>query len=393
MASKRKRPSGKWEFFVKNKKMLGDRTWSFTFDSESEGDAYCAALETTLRAGLLPQEMRPISAESKIEYLHQAIRHYELNSNVKASDLQQLKKVQLDLGATRLRDIDYNWLKSWVTDMKRKENLAPSTIRHYVGAVSRCFDHCAREGVPNMVVNPCKVLPKGYANYFRSDEVYLETLGKSTKHDKQRDRRLDIQEELNIRDVIAGKVLGEKQRALLLKYQDAIECVFDMALETSMRLSEIYTLSLAQIDLENASIFLKHTKNGDARMVPLSSVAVSVLTQYQERVQNGSKSMKGWSFDGGRLFPWWDGSTDHKGAPTKTSLEKTTRLLSQQFARIFDAAGCPDFHFHDLRHEAISRLYEKTNLTDIQIARISGHKDPRMLLRYTKLRRANIKLW
>ena len=45
-------------------------------------------------------------------------------------------------------------------------------------------------------------------------------------------------------------------------------------------------------------------------------------------------------------------------------------------------AGLTDFHFHDLRHEAISRFFE-SGLTVPEVALISGHRDVRMLLRYT----------
>ena len=41
--------------------------------------------------------------------------------------------------------------------------------------------------------------------------------------------------------------------------------------------------------------------------------------------------------------------------------------------------------FHDLRHEATSRLFEK-GLNPVEVATITGHKDTRMLMRYTHLR-------
>ena len=44
-----------------------------------------------------------------------------------------------------------------------------------------------------------------------------------------------------------------------------------------------------------------------------------------------------------------------------------------------------DLRFHDLRHEAISRFFE-LGLNIPEVAVISGHKDPRMLFRYTHLR-------
>ena len=51
--------------------------------------------------------------------------------------------------------------------------------------------------------------------------------------------------------------------------------------------------------------------------------------------------------------------------------------------------GLEDLHFHDLRHEAISRLFEK-GLSIPEVALISGHRDFRMLFRYTHLRAEDI---
>ena len=47
--------------------------------------------------------------------------------------------------------------------------------------------------------------------------------------------------------------------------------------------------------------------------------------------------------------------------------------------------GIEDLRFHDLRHEATSRLFEK-GLNPIEVATITGHKDTKMLMRYTHLR-------
>jgi integrase len=57
--------------------------------------------------------------------------------------------------------------------------------------------------------------------------------------------------------------------------------------------------------------------------------------------------------------------------------------------------GLDDLNFHDTRHEATCRLYERTTLSDLQIAKITGHKDPRMLMRYANLRGSDLaeKLW
>lgn len=46
--------------------------------------------------------------------------------------------------------------------------------------------------------------------------------------------------------------------------------LFDLAIETAMRMSEMFTLTLDQIDLDRRTIFLERTTNGDNRQVPLS---------------------------------------------------------------------------------------------------------------------------
>ena len=62
------------------------------------------------------------------------------------------------------------------------------------------------------------------------------------------------------------------------------------------------------------------------------------------------------------------------------------RLLWQ---RITKDAGIVDLHFHDLRHEAISRFFEM-GLSVPEVALLSGHRDPRMLLRYAHPMRERI---
>jgi integrase len=52
-------------------------------------------------------------------------------------------------------------------------------------------------------------------------------------------------------------------------------------------------------------------------------------------------------------------------------------------------AGLPCLRFHDLRHEAISRFFER-GLSVAEVALISGHRDVRMLFRYTHLRAEDV---
>jgi integrase len=61
------------------------------------------------------------------------------------------------------------------------------------------------------------------------------------------------------------------------------------------------------------------------------------------------------------------------------------RVLSGECLKLFWRKGIYDWRFHNLRHEATSRLFEK-ELDPVEVATITCHKDRRMLMRYTHLR-------
>ena len=75
--------------------------------------------------------------------------------------------------------------------------------------------------------------------------------------------------------------------------------------------------------------------------------------------------------------------TGDKGGPLRDHVWQT------KWARARRAVGHPDLHFHDLRHEAISRFFEM-GLTTPEVASISGHRDIRMLMRYAHPMRQSI---
>ena len=127
------------------------------------------------------------------------------------------------------------------------------------------------------------------------------------------------------------------------------------AIETGMRRGEILGLRWEHVDLDRRIAYLPLTKNGSSREVPLSTKAAQVLAR--QRQHNDTTSPFPVTPNGFRLA--WD------------------RLRSR--------AGLADLRFHDLRHEAISRFFE-LGLNIPEVAVISGHKDPRMLFRYTHLR-------
>jgi len=348
MATKRQR-GATWHYVIRRKGTL-PRPVYLSFTDETEGDRYVARLEALLDKGIVPDELkRPAHA---VKTLRDLVRTYLSTYAVSPADRAILEMLDGTL-RERADSIDFRWAEAQVAAMK-DQLLAPGTIRHRIGALARCLDWAARSG--EIPANPLRLLPHGYA-------VYVD----GAVEDQSRERRLEPEEETRIRQVLAGGyVPAHRQRPLELEQREALVLLFDLALETAMRLRETFTLEWRQIDLAKRTIFLDKTKNGDRRQVPLSTVALAALN-----AQEGDRS--------GLLLPFYDGH-----------MARTTSRLSRLWGRVFDHAGCPDLHFHDLRREATSRLFERTTLSVIEISLITGHRDLKMLRRYSAMRASDL---
>ena len=126
--------------------------------------------------------------------------------------------------------------------------------------------------------------------------------------------------------------------------------IIQLAVETGMRRSELLGMRWVDVDLEAHTVFLPNTKNGHPRTVPLSPRALEIIR-----------------------------NTPRCGNIVFGVSANAVRLAWERLKR---RAGVSDLRFHDLRHEAVSRFFEN-GLNMPEVAAISGHKDPRMLMRYT----------
>jgi len=153
-----------------------------------------------------------------------------------------------------------------------------------------------------------------------------------------RDRRLRDGEELNL----LGKAPPIMREAIIL------------ALETAMRRGELCSLTRDQVDRKRRVAKLDITKNGDSREVPLTARALEAIDALPARID-------------GQL------------------LGVTADWLSHAFEDLTRACKIKGLTFHDTRHEATSRLFEK-GLNIMEVAAITGHKTLTMLKRYTHLK-------
>jgi integrase len=142
--------------------------------------------------------------------------------------------------------------------------------------------------------------------------------------------------------------------------RDVWPLVIGFALETAARCQEVALAEWSHVSFENRTWWIppEHVKIRKGRQIPLSRRAVQIL---REMVAKGG--------GGERIFWQW----------------KTPGELSKAFHRLAVRAKIPDVHFHTLRHEATSRLFEKGTLDMMEVATITGHSEMKTLQRYTHL--------
>jgi len=124
---------------------------------------------------------------------------------------------------------------------------------------------------------------------------------------------------------------------------------------TGVRRGEMLSLRWMDVDATNRRLYLRETKNGALRILPLSAAALQVLGSLPQGAA------------GDPVFAGVD--ADHLSVYTK---------------RVFARLGIPDASFHTLRHTAASWLVQQ-GVDLYAVGQILGHKTPRMTQRYAHL--------
>lgn len=218
----------------------------------------------------------------------------------------------------------------------KPRTLSANTVRLELALLSHLFNTAIREWRLGLARNPVTGIRKPSPG-------------------EGRDRRLRGNEETRLREALAGHS------------NPMIGWIFDIALETGMRSGEIAGLRLHQVDVQRRIVRLAVTKNDSARTVPLTRRAANV---FELALNNPTRPE--------------DCDLVFFGEPGRDGKRKP-----YTFAKVWNgiktSLGLGDLHFHDLRHEAVSRLVE-AGFSDQEVSAISGHKSMQMLKRYTHLR-------
>lgn len=323
MATIKQRESGWWQAKVRVK---GHPAQSKTFPTKREAEAWAGAVEADIRRGIYQsasEAERVTVAEIVDSFVSEyAPAHYKQRADQKEAWRFQCARIREKLGAYALAAVDQKLVAKYRDE--RLQSVGESTVRKELYMLSKLLRYAQNErGI---------TLPRG--NPVEKIRKPADSAG--------RDRRLTADE------------WAALERECRKSRNPWLWPAVQLAVETAMRQGELLSLRWSDVDLARRVALLRDTKNGEPRAVPLSSRAVAVLQALPRSLS-------------GVVLP----------------LQRMT--LEHAFMYAKQRAGVEDFRFHDLRHEALSRLAERGDLSVLELAAVSGHKTLQMLKRYTHL--------
>jgi integrase len=306
----------------------GQATTCKTFETRADAERWAREIETEMDKGVYVSR-----SEAENTTLAEALDRYIhehvpkfSDSNIVRSKYAALALKRRPLASKFLAAIRSKDIAEFIKE-REAEGVAGNTVRIELNILSKLFNLAIRDWGMESLQNPVEKVSK-------------------PKIPKGRERRLEE---------------GEEER-LLAVADPEMQNIIRLALETAMRREELASLTWSRIDLEKRTASLYETKNGETRTIPLSPKALEILRAMQE----------GGSGQRGKLF------------------KKLAKSITYAMQVACKTAEIEDLRFHDLRHEATSRLFENTDLDMMEIRSITGHKTLQMLVRYTHLRTARL---
>ncbi|HEY3326387.1 MAG TPA: site-specific integrase [Novimethylophilus sp.] len=332
MATIRKKGDFQWHVQIRRK---GYPNQTRTFMYREDAEKWARAAERDMDVGTFTSAadaerttLRDLIKDFKVEF---APHHYRVRDDEKEAWRFQLARLDDALGDYSLAALDQKLIASYrdgrIKGNKDRSAVSESTVRKELYMLSKVLGFAQTEkGI---------VLPRGNP---------VERIRKPSDG-KGRERRLTAEE---------WQAFESECRASRNPW---LWPAVQLAVETAMRQGELLSLTWAQVNIKRKLAMLtdpEKIKNEEPRAVPLSSTALEVFKALPRAVS-------------GVVLP----------------VERLT--LYHAFRYACDRAKVKNFTFHDLRHEALSRLAERGDFTVLELAAVSGHKTLQMLKRYTHL--------
>ncbi|ANB18788.1 site-specific integrase [Dokdonella koreensis] len=339
MATITQLPSGRWRVQVRRKQSYA----SETFLRHEDARKWATATERRIDLGESPLKRAKVDPTT---FAHLIDLHVEDMREV-GRILRRSKRFTLDalktkLGKVKLKDLTRERLIQFGKD-RAKEGAGPVTLSADIGYLKLVLTHAAAVHGIDVRVEPVDLA-----------RVALKRLGLIGKS-RQRDRRPTPDEIRRLLEYF------EDKRHLMIPMGRIVR----FAIASAMRQEEICRIRWSEVNVEQHVVLVRdrkdpREKDGNDQWVPLLNLGgfdalrlIRVQRKYHPR--------------GDLIFPY------------------NSRSVGAAFRRACRELKIQDLHFHDLRHEATSRLFE-AGLRIEQVALVTGHRDWKMLKRYTHLR-------
>ena len=342
MANITKLPSGKFRAQIRRS---GAPSMSKTFTTQKKAAEWAAMMDKGITDGVIQDKLEAIRQDALVPTLREALDLYvregckDLKPDSRVSRMNVI--CRHPIGDMKITAITPGTIAAFRDD-KKKEHTRYGTLPsgNYIGRqmamISSMFSwYLEKQGsaseIPGLVSNPVMSVRK-------------------PKLPKPRARRLTEDEEFRILDS-ARNYSNPEAFAIIL-----------FGIETGARIGEILKVQWRDIDLDRGTAECLDTKNGEDREIPLMELTINTMRELKKH----KKDDHPFHYKSGWNKVW------------KTILKRA-------------GIDHKDLHFHDLRHEATSRLFERFNLTTMEAATVTGHKTLQMLQRYTHLKVDNIR--
>lgn len=332
MASLRFR-NGKWQVQVRR---LGHAPRTQTFYMKADAQRWARHTEAEFDRTLIPDDPRALNTITIADLLE---RYRDTVTPLKRGRVPEAKRIEVFLREdwTRLLVARASALVFSRFRDKRLKEVSPGTVRREMGFLSSVFEVARKEWGYTALQNPMAGIKK-------------------PKAPEGRTRRL-----------LPGELDALIQACTDKTSGTWLQHGVQLAIETGLRRGELLSIRWRDTNLDAGLLHVPVTKTDKARTIPLTDRAIEVLRERKKVTGDDTEFAFPVSANGFRLA--W---------------ERCKRRAAK--------AGCNGIHelrFHDLRHEAVSRFFEK-GLNTAEVASISGHRDLRMLFRYTHLKAEDI---
>ena len=339
MASIKQLPSGYWRVQIRRKGVYASKT----FRIKSDAQRWATGQEDRFNRGEgLSKQTMPIETLGDLIDLHMADMA-EVGKAAQRSKEYTLTRLKETLGSLETSALT----REYILDFGRKrakEGAGPVTIAIDISYLGTVLQHAS--AVYGYQV-PTEQLRLG-----RAALLHLGLIAKSNERTR-RPTQDELDRIIKCIDFTPG-------------YRTPLSRIIKFAVATAMRQEEITRIQWEDLNEKDQTIIIRQRKHPRQKKANDQTIPLVADTGYdamallaEQAAMQGRKE--------GVIFPY------------------NPRSIGHAFRRVCRDLQIEDLHFHDLRHEGISRLFEAD--WDIpQVTTVSGHRDWKMLQRYTHLR-------